>query len=128
MLFVFFTGCSNTKSTDSNNKGTTIDLNNIGLKEVTVKVGDQLTYSFEVHGSVGYSGAYKIDHEEVVMFADEKIKYHHPERMKEGMTGGDAATGTYVFKAKAPGTATITVDQLFRGEVEASSAFNITVQ
>lgn len=96
-------------------------------KEVAVPVGTTLLYSFKSHASVGLGASQKIDDEAIVKYVRTDTNYAQTEEQREGKPGADAATGVFVFEAVAPGTATITVDELMRGTTELSTTFTITV-
>jgi hypothetical protein len=53
--------------------------------------------------------------------------YEQTEAQRAGKAGADAATGTFVFEARKPGTASLQVRALFRDTVESQSEFTITV-
>jgi hypothetical protein len=92
-------------------------------REVSVAVGSTLHYRFQSHGSVGYGAEQRCSDETVVRYVRTDIAYEQSEAERAGKTGADAATGTFVFEAIAPGT----VDELFRGSVERSATFTIVV-
>jgi hypothetical protein len=96
-------------------------------KQVSVTVGSSLTYSFNSHSSVGYGAEQTCSDESIVRYVRTDTVYEQSEAERAGKTGADAATGTFVFEAVAPGTATVTVDELFRGSVEQSTTFTIVV-
>lgn len=96
-------------------------------REVTVKVGDTLTYSFKSHGSVGYGAIQQVADAAVVKYVRTDMNYEQPDKVSQGMPGADAATGVFVFEAVAAGTTTVTVEEQFRGTTESSTAFTITV-
>lgn len=94
---------------------------------VTVEVGTTLRYSFRSHGSVGYGASQQCSNEAVVRYVETNIEYEQSEAERAGKTGADAATGTFVFEAVAPGTTTVTVDEEFRGTSETTTTFTIVV-
>ncbi|TXT57806.1 MAG: hypothetical protein BAJATHORv1_10513 [Candidatus Thorarchaeota archaeon] len=91
------------------------------------RVGDVFRLRFHRHGSVGEDAEVEVSDTEVISHEQTETKYLHPERMKPGWSGGDAERGYWTFKAKKPGTATITVRVLFRFEVESEHQVEITV-
>jgi hypothetical protein len=105
-----------------------VELTPLGARKVEVSVGTELTFSFSQHGSVGRYAEHEEADPAVVRFSREDMKFHHPERVKAGMAGADAATGTYVFEAVAPGTATVTIRDMFRGTAENTYTFTVVVR
>lgn len=93
----------------------------------TLKVGARGSYTVPVHASVGKGATATSSDETVVRIVDTQLRYLHPERMKPGFTGGDAAQRTFVFEGLAPGTATLTVTKLYRGKVEGTVEIRVTV-
>ena len=55
------------------------------------------------------------------------MQYEQSEQERAGKTGADAATGTFVFQASAPGSSTLRVTELFRGETQLEVEYAITV-
>ena len=100
-------------------------LNNV--QSITLKVNEKTTYKFSLHASVGITAEYFISDENILQYIDSKVKYHHPERMKYGMTGGDSATGTFIFKAIKKGETELIIKHLFRGDLEKEIRIKITV-
>jgi hypothetical protein len=96
--------------------------------EVTVAVGTTLLYSFKWHASVGQGADQKVADEAVVRYVRMDEAFAQSEEDRAGKPGSDAATGTYVFEAVAPGTTTVQIDETFRGSVEKSTTFTITVR
>lgn len=96
-------------------------------QQVGVAVGTTLQYSFKSHASVGYGANQTSSDETVVRYVRTDVAYAQSEAERGGKPGSDAATGTFVFEAVAPGTATVTVDEVFRGETEKSTTFTIVV-
>lgn len=96
-------------------------------QKVSVAVGTSLRYSFKSHGSVGYGANQACSDEAVVRYVRTDTVYEQSEAERAGKTGADAATGTFVFEAVAPGTATVTIDEVFRGTTEQSYTFTIVV-
>jgi hypothetical protein len=94
---------------------------------VHVEVGTTLRYSFRSHASVGYGASQRCSNESVVRYVETNIEYEQSEAERAGKTGADAATGTFVFEAVAPGTTTVTVDEEFRGTSETTTTFTIVV-
>jgi hypothetical protein len=96
-------------------------------QEVTVAVGTTLLYSYKSHASVGLGARQTVADEAVVKYVRTDTEYEQSEADREGKTGADAATGTFVFEAVAVGTTTVTIEELMRGTVEQSATFTITV-
>jgi hypothetical protein len=96
-------------------------------KEVTVPVGAKLTYSFNSHASVGFGATQNVADPAVVKYVRTDKDYDQSAEERANKDGADGGTGTFVFEAIAPGTAKVTVEELFRGDVESSTTFTITV-
>lgn len=96
--------------------------------QVRVATGATLQYAFKSHASVGYGANQTCSDEAVVRYVRTDMAYQQPETEQGRPPGGDAATGTFVFEAVAPGTATVTVEEVFRGTVERSTTFTIVVE
>src|SRR5690606_29379999 len=96
-------------------------------QEVSVAVGTTLLYSYRSHASVGLGAMQTVADPAVVKYVRTDMKYEQSEADREGKTGADAATGTFVFEAVAAGTTTVTIEEMMRGTVEQSSTFTITV-
>jgi hypothetical protein len=96
-------------------------------QQVSVAVGTTLQYSFKSHASVGVGGDQTSSDEAVVRYVRTDTAYQQSEAEREGKPGSDAATGTFVFEAVAPGTASLTIDEMFRGNAEQSTVFTIVV-
>jgi hypothetical protein len=96
--------------------------------EVRAPLGAELRWSFKSHGSVGYAASHAIGDDKVLAYRKTDMAYEHPENAKAGMPGADAATGTFVFEAVGVGTTTLRVDSEFRGAVEQSTTYTITVE
>ncbi len=86
------------------------------IGKYTITVGQEIYYSANVHGSVGSSASASSTDEEVLAFVSREFEYEDEKRAE--MPGGDAGTTTFVFKAVTPGTATVIVQHMFRGELE----------
>lgn len=94
-----------------------------------LSVGDEFYYQFRRHGSVGEDAEFEIGDNSIVVHTDTETEYLHPEHMKKpGWTGGDAEKGKWVFKALKPGGTTLTVNIMFRYEVESSCTISIIVE
>ena len=102
-----------------------VSLNN--KQSFTLKVNEQALYNFTLHESVGFTAEYFIIDESILKCIDTKIKYHHPERMKPGMTGGDSATGSFIFKALKQGGTELIIKHLYRGDLEKEVIIKLTV-
>jgi hypothetical protein len=94
-----------------------------------LSVGDEFYYQFHRHGSVGEDAEFTIEDESIIIHTDTKTEYIHPEHMKKpGWTGGDAEKGKWFFKALKTGGTTLTVNILFRFEVESTCTITIIVE
>lgn len=106
--------------------GAVVDLSP-GQAAVTVAPGTRLRWSFKSHASVGYDADYELDDSGVVVFVRRDTDYEQSEAQRAGKTGADAATGTFVFEAREPGTASLQLRAQFRGAVESEARYAITV-
>jgi hypothetical protein len=101
-------------------------LNPLATSALTIKAGEIVCYAGEVHGSVGSGLSYSIEDESIVKLSYEKMQYHNKDHDK--MPGADKATKTYAFKGVKSGKTKVTVNEVFRGKVENTYSFEITVQ
>ncbi len=97
------------------------------LSAVDLKVGQQVSYHYKKHDSVGFTAEYLISDKTKLQFVEDQTDYTHPENMGEGMTGGDAATGLFIFQAAQPGETTLTVQHLFRGDLESEKQIKLKI-
>lgn len=97
------------------------------VTEVRAPLGATLRWSFRSHGSVGYGASHAIGDEAVVRYRETLTEYEQSE-VDRAKPGGDAATGIFVFEAVGVGTTTLRVDNEFRGTVEQSTTYTITVE
>lgn len=104
----------------------TIELTS-ATSEVQVKCGDKLTYAYNEHISVGYTADFEIEDSGILKHSETNTVYRHPEKMKEGMTGGDSASTTFVFEAQATGTTLLIIHKYFRFELEEEYTFRVNV-
>ncbi|PWL28742.1 MAG: hypothetical protein DCO96_07930 [Fluviicola sp. XM-24bin1] len=91
----------------------------------TLRVGQYLTYSGHIHGSVGEQVAVIVSDESMVQLIDSEITYKYDQ--SEGLSGADAAWKTFLFKAEKVGQTEIVVQEIFRGEVIQESTVVIVV-
>lgn len=94
---------------------------------LTVETGTELHYSFKSHGSVGFGADFEVGDPTVLEHVRTDIAYEQSEQERAGKTGADAATETFVFTAKAPGTSTLKITELFRGDPQLALEYTITV-
>jgi hypothetical protein len=135
ILALIMSSCTTKKSSEVNEtfnpKAEVIDKNKkVILSEIKnqyeVNVGQQLTYTASIHGSVGYTCEVYSSDENIVKFIDKKHEYDNP--ANSNMSGGDAATNTYTFEAIESGETSINVIKYFRGDIENSYELKITVK
>jgi hypothetical protein len=89
----------------------------------TIRLGQILVYTASVHGSVGKAIDVSHDDTGALELIDTKFKFK--KEQVEGMTGGDAATNSFIFEGIKVGKTTITIQEIFRGEVK--NEFTIVV-
>ncbi|MDB2656565.1 hypothetical protein N9Y60_00770 [Crocinitomicaceae bacterium] len=92
----------------------------------TVILGDIITYTGHVHGSVGEQFTVDIDDNGVLRMIDTEIDYEQDQSL--GMSGGDGAWKTYLFQATKIGESTITIQEIFRGEVISERTITVIVE
>jgi len=96
---------------------------------IELSVGEEFYYQFHRHGSVGEDAEYIIVDETIISYLRTEAEYLHPEHMKKpGWTGGDAERVKWFFKALERGTTTLTINILFRFDVESACVLNIIVK
>jgi hypothetical protein len=93
-----------------------------------VKKGDIFCYNAAVHGSVGIGVEYYIEDKEIVELHSSKLEYEHEEKVKEHMSGADAATKTFAFQALKSGETNVIIKEVFRGDVRQTHTFKIIVK
>ena len=92
----------------------------------TVTVGTTLKYTGNVHHSVGETVEVASQNDSIVAYVDTDFKYNK-KYIGRRPSGGDAATRTFYFEAMAPGETTITIEEIFRGELENEYVITIVV-
>ncbi|MCO4820727.1 MAG: hypothetical protein KC469_01575 [Flavobacteriaceae bacterium] len=97
-------------------------------KEIHLKIGDKCTFTYHEHVSVGYTAEFEIENAEVLGHMETNTKYENAERMKSGMTGGDAAQTTFTFNSKLEGTTLLFIRKYFRFDLEEEYQFRIFVK
>ena len=127
MIGLLAAGCGNSPSIGMKSREKKA-LNLADTSAVTVKVGDELFADMEVHESVGTDADCEISDPLVLGLIDAKLTYTNPDRMKPGITGGDAALRRYRFRALKAGTVELKLIVIFRGEVESSRIVSVTVK
>lgn len=93
-----------------------------------LSVGQRWTFEGSVHESVGIDVSCEISDPSVLSLVGSETKYLHPEKMKAGAAGGDAARRVFTFEAMAKGSTTVTCHKLFRGKVEKTEVTKVTVK
>lgn len=93
---------------------------------INIVIGESLSYSHKVHGSVGYW--YNEEYDPNAFEMDCFTKYDNPESIAAGECGGDSAIKTCVFKALKSGIYTITIIHEFRGTQEKVITYKVIVK
>lgn len=114
------------KSKKSKNTMDTISINPLMSSDYTIKVGQNISYSYVEHASVGIGGEYSVENSKVLELKDKVRTYNHPEN--SGLAGGDEASIVLLFTGKEKGTTNLTIKKMFRGSVEDEYKFKITVE
>lgn len=91
----------------------------------TVELGDIVTYTGHVHGSVGEQVTVRILNDSVLRFIDSEIDYEQDQ--SQGLSGGDGAWKTFTYQATTIGETTITIQEIFRGEIMQERTITINV-
>lgn len=131
IILTFFgtTGCSKAPLTNNKKTNTILkmtELNALTAKDYTIKVGEKVFFKIDVHASVGIGAQYENTSEAVLkLFSDE---YNFKQKQEPGMAGGDAAVQVFTFEALKEGTVKLTFKKNFRGNIEKTTDFNITVK
>jgi predicted secreted protein len=112
-------------SSDAAGRAAMVELEN--QSSATLKVGERASFAAPVHGSVGIAAECVTSDAAVLRLVSADTTYLHPENMRPGMTGGDAARRVYIFEAAAPGQATVTYRKVFRGTLEQTKEIKVTV-
>ena len=102
----------------------TIKLDNT-TTEYSISTNEILSYSGEVHASVGKS--YSVEYDTTAFEMQSDIKYNNPESVKAGMCGGDKAVKTASFTPLKTGDYTIKVLHNFRGQTTDSTTYKISI-
>lgn len=123
LFFVCFAGTSIAQS-DSLCVRDTVNLVPFKKKEV-VKYGDIITYTGHIHGSVGEQFTVDFEENGVLRFVDVEIDYEQDQ--SQGLSGGDGAWKTFIFQATNIGESTITIQEVFRGEVMSERSITVVV-
>lgn len=94
-------------------------------KELQLTIGKKIIYIGSVHSSVGIEVDIKSSNEEVIKIYGGAKTYHN--KLIPGHTGGDSATRTFTLEAMQKGESAITIQKVFRGEVENEQKVHCTV-
>jgi hypothetical protein len=106
-----------------------VNLNTVSrLWAETTSYSSLLVYTYRSFASVGYTAEYAISQPDVLRMTDHRHNYLHPELVEmEEYCGGDEAEGVFVFQASKPGTAILTISDLYRGDLESRHSYEITI-
>ncbi len=78
---------------------------------------------------MGEDAEFRIEDDSIISYQKAEAEYLHPENLKKpGWTGGDAEQVKWFFKALRQGTTTLTINILFRFDIESSCTLTITVK
>ncbi len=103
-----------------------VKINSLSQSEYKIKLGQQISYSFREHGSVGISAEYALSDGFVLALKERNKVYSNPDR--KHMSGADNSTVTLVFEAEEIGTCDIIIKKMFRGNIENELKFKVTVE
>jgi hypothetical protein len=122
VLFVF-QSCASIISDNSIDIDTS-KLNQDSTTDYQVKVGEKISFKTSVHGSVGMAAEYKIVDEKILKLEEAKIIYDNPNF--EG-TGGDGGKKKFTFKGLSKGKTKVTIQKIYRGDLEKEIVLEIEV-
>lgn len=132
-LILTLSACAETRQTQTNTTTTEpekstkqITLNPLMAFDYMLQINQTALLEMSEHGSVGSTSEVLIQDETILTLVSDEFKY--TKEPKEGMTGGDAGTRSYIFKALKTGETTITAKDIYRGKLQSETIFNITVQ
>ena len=91
-----------------------------------VRANQPLTYSSEVHASVG--SWFKIDYDSTAFHMTSRMKYYNPESVERGECGGDKGELTYILTPKKKGIFVIYETKDFRGKIVSRTKHRISVR
>ncbi len=89
-----------------------------------IKVGEKISFTTSVHGSVGMAADYEILDSKILKLEDSKIIYDNPNF--EG-TGGDGGMKKFVFKGLSTGKTKVTIKKIYRGELQKKIILEVEV-
>ena len=95
--------------------------------KIEVETGTELRYSFKSHASVGVGAKFEIADPSVLEHLRTDMEYAQSEEERAGKDGADAATATYVFKAKSAGSSSLKITEHLRGKPQQELEFSIKV-
>lgn len=125
LMMLLASGCGTTEPSPVDGLA---DLKETGPSQsLIINVGGKCFLKFSEHGSVGYTTDARSLQTNIVELADTITSFKTPEKMKEGMAGGDSANGVFIFEALKPGVAELVVQWKFRGELEEEEHYIIMV-
>lgn len=82
----------------------------------TIELGQKIMYTAKIHGSVGIGAKVWEENNGVLKLVDSQFEYKQVQ--KPGMTGGDSAYETFIFEGTKVGKCTITIQEIYRGDVQ----------
>ncbi len=94
---------------------------------LVVQAGDTFVFNYHRHYSVGVDFHFEIDDPTLVQLTGSTHEYVHPDRLKPGWTGGDREKCQWIFQATLPGVTTLTIQELFRGEIQNTCVFEVII-
>jgi hypothetical protein len=108
---------------------TSADQDTIGLipfkGHETVILGQYVDYTGNVHGSVGIQVEVNYLNDGILKFIGSEVTYRSQESPMP--PGGDSAYKSFLFQATEVGETTITIQEIFRGEIRQEFTIVITV-
>lgn len=103
-----------------------VKINPLTQSEYKIKLGQQISYSYREHGSVGISAEYDLSDGFILSLKERSKVYSNPDR--KHLDGGDNSTVTLIFEGKAIGSSDLIIRKMYRGDIKEELIFKITVE
>lgn len=120
--------CFNIACTKAQSNKLAKTLHPLSDSSIEVLKNEIFYYEATVHASVGIEVDYEIENTEIVQLHHQEIRYKNKKDMEKGLSGADEATKTFAFEAKWSGETTVTIKELFRGDLKNTYIFKIKVK
>lgn len=101
-------------------------INPLTQSDYKIKLGQQISYSFREHGSVGISAEQELSDENVLVLKERNKVYKNKDR--KHLAGADNSTVTLIFEGKSIGSSDLIIRKMYRGDIKEELIFKITVE